>query len=129
MTTLSERNEIKAEVLEEVADLFNTIVKVYGGVGITSVELSRSIWIDATERAQSLRQSRPPTAEGKVELYRQVLRNTDSYVRSTVSYERDTAAEAVIEAARGVLDGDSEGAINLQDALSSFDSSRGVNNG
>jgi hypothetical protein len=40
-------------------------------------------------------------------------------------YERDTAAEAVIEAARGVLDGDSEGAINLQDALSSFDSSRG----
>jgi hypothetical protein len=115
MTTLSERNEIAAFVLEEVADCLN-------GFGPDTKDTRE----DLRKRAQSLRQSPPPpTAEGKVELYRQVLRNTDSYVRSTVSYERDTAAEAVIEAARGVLDGDSEGAINLQDALSSFDSSRG----
>jgi hypothetical protein len=124
MTTPSERNEIKAEVLEELASVVDGTINKRT-LPTEQWHLQVVMRDHLRERAQSLRQSPVPTAEGKVELYRQVLRNTDSYVRSTVSYERDTAAEAVIEAARGVLDGDSEGAINLQDALSSFDSSRG----
>jgi hypothetical protein len=204
MTTLSERNEIAAFVLEEVADCLN-------GFGPDTKDTRE----DLRKRAQSLRQSPPPVpascdhewisntstgpswcakcgknwrrdsappgevglmargryddaasapsgreagpvppvpAEGKVELYRRVVRAS---IRA-VEYERDTAAEAVLAAARKVslnscriireADGDLQTILDpgevgrfsrvcadslheLHEALSSFDSSRGVNNG
>jgi hypothetical protein len=117
MTTLSERNEIAAFVLEEVAELW--------------ADENSAFEISLRKRAQSLRQSPPPTAEGKVELWRYVGNRTFTTaddVRSEPVYERDTAAEAVIEAVRN-LDGSTERVKVLLEALFHFDSSRGVNNG
>jgi hypothetical protein len=138
----TEWNELKAEVLEEIVSVFEA-----RGFSHSMRRLFR-------ERIQSLRQSprlstptepfcedegcphhgtlhichsQPAPTEGKVELYRQVLRNTDSYVRSTVSYERDFAAEAVIAWARTIAVTHDFPA--LRRALSALDSSRGVNNG
>jgi hypothetical protein len=128
MTTLSERNEIAAFVLEEVARATAVADALHHLPSVLH------------ERAQSLRQSPVPTAEGKVELYR--LTGTTCLGRTQPHapvYERDTAAEAVIEAARIVvsqIDDSDAGRINprphdwrqkLVSALSAYD--RGVNNG
>jgi hypothetical protein len=117
MTTLSERNEIAAFVLEEVARATAVADALHHLPSVLH------------ERAQSLRQSPVPTAEGKVELYR--LTGTTCLGRTQPHapvYERDTAAEAVIEAVRN-LDGSTERVKVLLEALFHFDSSRGVNNG
>jgi hypothetical protein len=114
MTTLSERNEIAAFVLEEVARATAVADALHHLPSVLH------------ERAQSLRQS-PPTAEGKVELYRFRGPGNNAFDKFC-QLERDTAAEAVIEAVRN-LDGSTERVKVLLEALFHFDSSRGVNNG
>jgi hypothetical protein len=85
--------------------------------------------LERLERAQSLRQFPRPEGGKVIELYRKVRSNDHDW--HTVDYVRDTAAEAVIEAARRLIKEDPENPglfIELGNAVHDFDSSRGVNN-
>jgi hypothetical protein len=119
MRSDQERNEIAAFVLEEVHRCW-----------------LRADFEHALKTAiQNIREFPPPaTTAGKVELYRNNRFHDDAGWLD--NYVRDTAAEAVVEAARNLLKGceslDREQAILPQQmqavrrALSAFD--RGVNN-
>jgi hypothetical protein len=67
----------------------------------------------------------------EIKLYRQKGAPVSVMGGEAFEYERDTAAEAVVEAARKVFADDNlnRSIPRLRDALSSFNSSRGVNNG